>query len=119
MFSTADDMSSGKTILSLSTSIPFHESVKVEPGIIVGVVLIVIGAAVLIDEYDLIPDFDFGRLWPVVLVLVGASLIVSGQRKQPWHHDNWNDAGKPAAAAADASANEAAGESEDHHEPQA
>ncbi len=97
----------------------YPQKQKSHAGIIVGVVLIVIGAAVLIDEYDLIPDFDFGRLWPVVLVLVGASLIVSGQRKQPWHHDNWNDAGKPDAAAADASANAAAGESEGHHEPQA
>ncbi|TWI94601.1 phage shock protein C (PspC) family protein [Mucilaginibacter frigoritolerans] len=73
----------------------YPQKQKSNAGIIVGVVLIVIGAAVLIDEYDLIPDFDFGRLWPIVLVLVGASLIVSGQQKKPWHHGNWNDA--PAA----------------------
>jgi len=70
----------------------YPQKQKSNAGIIVGVVLIVIGAAVLIDEYDLIPDFDFGRLWPIVLVLVGASLIVSGQQKKPWHHENWNDA---------------------------
>jgi len=97
----------------------YPQKQKSHAGVIVGVVLIVIGAAVLIDEYDLIPDFDFGRLWPAVLVLVGASLIVSGQRKQPWHRDNWSDAGKQDAAAADASANATAGESTDHNEPQA
>jgi phage shock protein C len=69
----------------------YPQKQKSNAGIIVGVVLIVIGAAVLIDEYDLIPDFDFGRLWPVVLVLVGASLIVTGQQKKPWHHENWGD----------------------------
>ncbi len=53
-------------------------------GIIVGVVLIIIGAAILIDNYDLIPDFDFGRLWPVVLVIIGGAFIVSGQKKEPW-----------------------------------
>jgi phage shock protein C len=70
----------------------YPQKQKSNAGIIVGVVLIVIGAAVLIDEYDLIPDFDFGRLWPIVLVLVGASLIVTGQQKKPWHHENWSDA---------------------------
>ncbi|HEY5325873.1 MAG TPA: PspC domain-containing protein [Mucilaginibacter sp.] len=53
-------------------------------GIIVGVVLIIIGAAILIDNYDLIPDFDFGRLWPLVLVIIGGAFIVSGQKKEPW-----------------------------------
>ena len=57
---------------------------KSHAGIIVGVVLIVLGAAILIDNYDLIPDFDFTNLWPVILVIVGASLIVSGQTRQVW-----------------------------------
>jgi len=58
-------------------------------GIIVGMVLIFIGGAILIDEYDLIPDFDFFRLWPAVLVLVGAALIASGQRNHIWPHNDW------------------------------
>ena len=58
-------------------------------GMIFGMVLIILGAIILIDEFDLIPDFDFGRMWPVVLLFVGAALIVSGQKKQPWHNPNW------------------------------
>jgi len=61
---------------------------KSHAGIIVGVVLIILGAAILIDNYDLIPDFDFERLWPAILVIVGASLIVSGQAKQIWSPAN-------------------------------
>jgi len=57
---------------------------KSHAGIIIGVILIMIGAAILIDNYDLIPDFDFGNLWPVILVVVGLSLIVSGQTRQVW-----------------------------------
>ena len=67
-------------------------------GIIVGMVLIFVGAAILIDEYDLIPDFDFGRLWPGILVLVGASLIVSGQRTNPFKNDWHKDEPKEVAS---------------------
>jgi len=67
---------------------------KSHAGIIVGVVLIVLGAAILIDEYDIIPDFDFDKLWPAVLVIVGGALIISGQKRQPWHNTNWQSADK-------------------------
>jgi len=56
---------------------------KSNAGIIVGAVLIMLGAAILIDEFDIIPDFDFGRLWPVILVVTGAILIFGGQKKKP------------------------------------
>lgn len=58
-------------------------------GIIFGVVLIVLGSIILIDEFDIIPNFDFERLWPLALLAVGAVLIVSGQRKQPWEKQEW------------------------------
>lgn len=64
---------------------------KSNAGIIFGLVLIVIGAAILIDEYDLIPNFDFETYWPVILVIIGGALIVSGQKKQPWDKKDWND----------------------------
>jgi len=57
-------------------------------GIIIGVVLIMIGAGILIDNYDLIPDFDFERLWPVVFVVIGLALIASGQTRQVWGGSN-------------------------------
>ena len=64
---------------------------KSNAGVIVGVVLIMLGAIILIDEYDIIPDFDFGRIWPVMLVVVGGALIAAGQRKQPWEKDDWKN----------------------------
>lgn len=97
----------------------YPQKQKSHAGIIVGVVLIVIGAAVLIDEYDLIPDFDFGNLWPIILVLVGASLIISGQKKKAWHQDNWGNNPDSATADTSAKADASASESVDHQEPQA
>ncbi|HEY2584001.1 MAG TPA: PspC domain-containing protein [Mucilaginibacter sp.] len=60
-------------------------------GVIVGMVLIVLGAIILVDEYDLIPDFNFDRVWPLMLVVVGGALIASGQRKQPWEKADWKN----------------------------
>jgi len=61
-------------------------------GIIIGVVLIVLGGIILLDNYDWFPDLDFERLWPAILVVVGASLIVSGQAKKSWHRNNLQNA---------------------------
>jgi len=74
---------------------------KSNAGIIVGVVLIILGAAILIDEYDLIPDFDFERLWPAILVLVGGALIVSGQKRRPWDEQNWQTTDKKGETSTD------------------
>jgi hypothetical protein len=57
-------------------------------GVIIGAVLIMIGAGILIDNYDLIPDFDFERLWPVIFVVIGLALIASGQTRQVWGGSN-------------------------------
>jgi hypothetical protein len=54
-------------------------------------VLIVLGAIILIDEYDLIPDWDFERVWPVILVVVGGALIASGQTRHPWDKADWKN----------------------------
>jgi len=62
-------------------------------GIIFGVVLIIIGAAILIDNYGLF-DIDYDRLWPVVLVVVGGALIIAGQKKHPWDKQDWHAADK-------------------------
>jgi phage shock protein C len=72
---------------------------KSHAGIIFGTVLIIVGAAFLIDNFDLIPDFDLDKLWPVVLVLVGGALIASGQRKQPWENQNWQKVNNNEASA--------------------
>jgi phage shock protein C len=67
---------------------------KSHAGIIIGFVLIMIGGAILLDNYDLFPDIDFERLWPVILVFVGGALILSGQKRREWHSEDWNQANK-------------------------
>ena len=62
---------------------------KSNAGLIVGVVLILLGGIILLDNYDWFPDFDFEHLWPLVLVAVGASLIVSGRARKNWREQNW------------------------------
>lgn len=62
---------------------------KSNAGIIVGAVLIILGAAILIDNYDLIPDFDFERLWPAILVIIGAALLISGPARKNTVDSDW------------------------------
>ncbi len=61
-------------------------------GLIGGIVLILMGAIFLLDNFDVIPDLDFGRLWPLIIVAVGVTLIFTGSKKQPWHGDDWHKA---------------------------
>ena len=63
---------------------------KSNAGVIFGMVLIVVGVLVLIDNFDLIPDFDFWRISPGILVLIGAALLVSGRKKEPWEKKDWD-----------------------------
>jgi len=62
-------------------------------GLITGVILILLGTTFLLNEYDIIPDWDYCKMWPVIIVIVGLALIVSGQQKKPWEHENWNKTG--------------------------
>ncbi|MCJ8209463.1 PspC domain-containing protein [Mucilaginibacter sp. RS28] len=54
--------------------------------IIGGVVLILLGAGLLIDQLDIIPDWHFDLWWPGILVLVGVFMIFSGgkNKKVEW-----------------------------------
>jgi phage shock protein C len=45
------------------------------PGMILGAVLILIGAYLLLQEY--LPGFDPDRFWPLILVAVGVVLLVA------------------------------------------
>jgi phage shock protein C len=58
-------------------------------GVIFGVVLIALGSIFLLDQFDFIPDWDFEKLWPVVLVAVGLTLLFS-TKKQPWEKKDWH-----------------------------
>jgi phage shock protein C len=70
-------------------------------GVIFGVVLIALGGIFLLDQFEFIPDFDFEKLWPVVLVAVGATLLF-GAKKQPWEKEGWHAEKKEAEFKTDA-----------------
>jgi phage shock protein C len=59
-------------------------------GLIIGVIMIILGSVFLLNELDLMPDWDFDNIWPVMLVGAGIALIVSGIKKQPWEKQNWH-----------------------------
>jgi hypothetical protein len=52
--------------------------------------MILLGSVFLLNELDLMPDWDFENLWPVMLVGAGIALIVSGVKKQPWEKQSWH-----------------------------
>jgi phage shock protein C len=64
-------------------------------GMLFGVVLIVLGSIFLLDQFDFIPELDFENLWPVILIAVGGVLIFSGQKKQAWDKEGWQEPVKP------------------------
>lgn len=53
----------------------FEKEKSTRGGLIGGLVLITLGSIFLADK--LIPRIDFGDLWPVILVVVGAVLIIT------------------------------------------
>ena len=58
--------------------------------LIFGVVLIIIGGSILLDNFDILPDWDIEHLWPVIPITVGCILMISGSVKKPWEHKDWH-----------------------------
>lgn len=58
--------------------------------LIAGIILVALGAFFLLDDLNIIPDWDFEHLWPVILIALGAIIIFTGGKKRPWEQDNWN-----------------------------
>lgn len=55
---------------------------KKKGSLIGGLILITIGAIFLADEF--FPNVDFGDLWPVILIVIGAGLLINTfVKKQP------------------------------------
>jgi len=75
--------------------------------IVFGVVLIMIGGSILLNDFDIFPDWDFERLWPVILIVVGCAIMISGERKKPWEQVDWNKTNTVEEKPADDAASEA------------
>ncbi|PJJ79840.1 PspC domain-containing protein [Mucilaginibacter auburnensis] len=64
-------------------------------GLIGGIILVLMGSFFLLDQLDLIPFWDFGKLWPVILIIVGAGIMFSGKDEKPNFTDApWNPTDK-------------------------
>jgi phage shock protein PspC (stress-responsive transcriptional regulator) len=58
-----------------------------------GLVLITIGTLFLLDQFNIIPNWDFENLWPVILIVVGLGIMFTGNNSGQWKNvdtRNWN-----------------------------
>lgn len=59
--------------------------------IIAGIVLVLLGAYVILDDFNIIPNIDFDHFWPLILIAIGVVLVFSGGKKQPWEKNDWHN----------------------------
>ncbi|MGV8879678.1 MAG: PspC domain-containing protein [Sphingobacteriaceae bacterium] len=78
------------TVPPKSNSNDFHHipAKKNNGALIGGIILIFFGGFLLLDEFDIIPDLDFDKLWPVILIAVGMGLLLKSNKKEPW--EEWH-----------------------------
>ena len=70
-----------KTETTASTSSPLPQTKEKNKGSLIGgLVLITLGALFLSDE--LIPQINFGDLWPVILIVIGVGLLINSVTKR-------------------------------------
>jgi phage shock protein C len=72
------------------TGIPQKKS-STPAAIIIGTGLILFGMLFLLHELGILYFWHVAKLWPIALVLGGLAMIVSGQKKQPWEKEGWQD----------------------------
>jgi fatty acid desaturase len=48
---------------------------------ILGIILVVLGILFLLGSFDLFWWFSWGKLWPLIIVVIGALIIVSSSKK--------------------------------------
>jgi phage shock protein C len=70
--------------------VPPRNSSTATVTIVFGVILITVGGWILLNNLDLLPDWEFWKIWPVVLIVVGCAIMLSGDRKKPLPHTDWN-----------------------------
>ena len=52
-------------------------------GLVAGATLIVLGSFFLLDQFDFIPDIEFHKFWPVVLIVIGLVFMFGYWKKHP------------------------------------
>ena len=76
---TASDPATGEVVAPLATPAPARSSGG-SAGVVVGIGLVAIGVWFFVREY--LPDIDWGLLWPLVLVGIGALILVTAMRRR-------------------------------------
>jgi phage shock protein C len=70
-------------------------------GVIAGAALVAFGGFFLLNNFDLLPDWEFHRLWPIVIIVCGVILVFSRRKPQPWEKENWSATTQEEPAAAE------------------
>jgi phage shock protein C len=70
---------------------PMVEKKKSNGSVIAGSILIVMGTIFLVNQFDLIPHIYWGRIWPVILIVIGFVFIFSRPKSEPWKEQDWKD----------------------------
>ncbi|MFD0748617.1 PspC domain-containing protein [Mucilaginibacter calamicampi] len=83
---------------------PFAMKPKKESnaGLVVGIPLVLLGSFFLLNQFDIIPFIRFHDVWPVVLIIIGIMVVISGMEKKPKavEKEKWDGAeGQPEDAA--------------------
>ena len=60
-------------------------------GLIAGVLLVLFGSFFLLHQFDIIPDWDFTRIWPIGLIVAGAILLFARSSDKPWEKPDWHE----------------------------
>jgi phage shock protein C len=56
---------------------------RFEPEALAGLLLVIIGLLFLLANFDLLGWFRWGRLWPVIIVLIGLLLLLRQRQSRP------------------------------------
>jgi phage shock protein C len=73
-----------------SETYPYQQPRRVNSGSMIGgLILILFGAYFLLEQFDFLPDWDFDKLWPVILIIIGL-VIIFGRRRRPAPADTLN-----------------------------
>jgi phage shock protein PspC (stress-responsive transcriptional regulator) len=78
-----------------STFVPQPQKHPSTAALIGGLVLILLGGGFLLDEFNIIPDWDFSQWWPVILVVIGLTLMFKGSSKPKPAPQAWQQPAAP------------------------
>ncbi|EHQ25290.1 PspC domain-containing protein [Mucilaginibacter paludis] len=81
-FYTVDDQFFTPPLKQPEPFVPAKKTISTG-SLIGGIVLIMLGGYLLLEEYDIIPDLDFDKFWPVVLIVIGLVLMFGFWRRKP------------------------------------